>query len=231
MTVLAFIPARGGSESVLLKNLYPLGDKPLLKWSLDVVKGTKMIHDIVCSTDHSEIKNLCIRECVPTTERPGNLTDGLSYPIHEVIIEYINHLEKDPDIVVLIQPTSPFLTTEHINEVVKTLHNNKNLASCQTICEVPHNYHAWNQRSWNEETGSVKWCFPDMRKIGYNKQTKPRLWKFGNVVATRVDALRKYGCFAEPSFGIPIGPFESFDVDTLEDFAIAERLLIRKGLV
>ena len=228
MKTLAFIPARGGSETIPLKNLHKLGEKPLLQWSLDVVRQSILIDDIVCSTDHFEIRNLCTREGIQTTDRPSNLSNGKSYPIHEVVIEYINRLEVDPHIVVLIQPTSPFLTLTHLNATIAKLKDNHNLMSVQTICPVPHNYHAWNQRSWDRESGKVKWCFPDMRKIGYNKQSKPEMWKFGNIVATRVDALRQEGCFAEPSFGIPIGPFEAFDVDNEEDFLIAERLLINR---
>jgi CMP-N,N'-diacetyllegionaminic acid synthase len=225
MKTLAFIPARGGSAGVKKKNLKKLGEHPLLTWSLEVVKQSSYIDDIVCSTDSFEIENLCRHHDIPTTKRPISMRNGVSHPIHEIVIEYMNNLERDPDIVVLIQPTSPFLKLHQLNDVVHRLKINGNIASAQTICEVPHNYHAWNQRSFSKETGIAKWCFPDLRKIGFNKQTKPIMWKFGNVVATRANALRKEGHFADPSVGIPIELFDAFDVDTEEDFEVAERLL------
>ena len=51
MKTLAFIPARGGSAAVKRKNLKKLGKHPLLTWSLEVVKQSSYIDDIVCSTD------------------------------------------------------------------------------------------------------------------------------------------------------------------------------------
>ena len=51
MKILALIPARGGSKRLPNKNILPLGGKPLISWTIDAVKGTPEIVDILVSTD------------------------------------------------------------------------------------------------------------------------------------------------------------------------------------
>ena len=158
------------------------------------------------------------------------MCDGETYPIHEIVIEYLNTLPKDPDIVVLIQPTSPFVTVDQIELAVRRLGPDTRWDSFQTIADIPHNFHAWNQRSWNEETGQVEWCFPGLRARGFNKALKPKNWKFGNLVAARTAAIRTDGFFASPSLGHPVSWIEAMDLDKLEDFQLAESL-IERGLI
>jgi N-acylneuraminate cytidylyltransferase/CMP-N,N'-diacetyllegionaminic acid synthase len=125
------------------------------------------------------------------------------------------------DVVALIQPTSPFLRPGTIDVCLDVLEKNSRFNSAQSITPIPHNYHAWNQRKWGNE---VEFVFKDERKKGFNKQTKPEYFIFGNFVATRVRSL-KDGVFAEPSYGHLISREEAIDIDTAEDLRYAEYIV------
>jgi CMP-N,N'-diacetyllegionaminic acid synthase len=231
MSSLAFIPARIGSKSIPKKNLHKLGGKPLIKWCMQAALDSN-VDEIVCSTDSEEIASEAEGMGIPVVVRPEGMRDGETYPIHEIVIEYLNERNDDPNTVVLIQPTSPFVTSEQINLAITRLDPSMHSrwASFQTISDIPHNFHAWNQRSFNAETGQVQFCFPDLRKTGFNKAHKPTLCKFGNLVATKTADLRTEGFFALPSKGHYIPWTEALDIDNLVDFTLAESLL-KAGMI
>ena len=58
MKILALITARGGSERLPKKNILKLGGKPLVKWSIDILKDIPEICDILLSTDDKEIAKI-----------------------------------------------------------------------------------------------------------------------------------------------------------------------------
>lgn len=227
---LIFVPARGGSQSVPLKNLYGLAGHPLIRYCL--VECMKLKYPTVVSTDNGKIRDFVGANFpFPVTERPMHLSDG---PIHDVVKEYIEGLPKNkrPEIVVLVQPTSPFVRKQDIEWAVEILTKSPQLNSAQTLCQIAHNDHAWNQRIWGQDSKVVDWYFPKLRSLGYQqKQNKPTLWKFGNVVATRASILQEGGTFfAPPSIGRSVPWENAIDVDTLDDFQLAEAL-IKAGVV
>ena len=149
-------------------------------------------------------------------------------PINEVLVHMINDpdLQRDrglPDLITLLQVTSPFVRVDDIDNSISALLQRPEYRSAQTISECQHNSHAINQR---EMFGNqVSFAFRKEREKAYNKQRKSTLYSFGNVVSVRAAALRKgYGVFAEPSFGVPIPHLFSFDLDKAEDILIAETL-------
>ncbi len=53
--IIAIIPARGGSKSIPLKNIYPILGKPLIAYTIEAAKKSKLIDRIIVSTDHKKI--------------------------------------------------------------------------------------------------------------------------------------------------------------------------------
>ena len=91
----------------------------------------------------------------------------------------------------------------------------------QTIAKMPHNYHAYNQRVFEE--GCVRFAFLEERRQCHNKQSKPSFYVFGNLVVTRTASLlSRSDLFGTPSMGLEIDPTYALDVDTISEFAIAE---------
>lgn len=218
MKVLGLIPARMGSKSIKDKNLTLLNGKPLIQYVLDAALKSKTITQILCSTDDEKIMAICDKQRIVVQKRPEYLAQDDSN-IQDVV-EYA--LKEFPaGIVVLLQPTSPFVLPEHIDECVTMLRNGPYYASAQTITKPPHNHHAYNQRIIRDE-GGVDFYFNFARKKFYNKQRKPDFYIFGNVVATRTKNIEKGGLFATPSFPVKISYPYAMDIDQPEDIKLAE---------
>src|SRR3990170_965342 len=121
-TVLAVIPARGGSKSIPRKNIKPLGGKPLIGWTIDAALQSRMLSRVIVSTDDAEIAQAA-RECGAETPflRPPELAQDDSSSI-SVVLHALQWLEEQehfsPDYVLLLQPTSPFRNAHDIRAAI-----------------------------------------------------------------------------------------------------------------
>ncbi len=222
-----FVPARGGSKSVPLKNLAQLGGRPLMDYGVAAASLTKSISRLVCSTDSDKIAQRCGELGIEVHPRPKELGGDLT-PLFDVITHFIEDISSREgsvaEFIALIQPTSPFLLPEHIDRCLKGLRQTPEAASAQTVIHCPHNHHAYNQRVVRD--GWVSFRFPDERRRAYSKQTKPVHHLFGNVVAFRTTAALQHGiAFAEPSLAFEIPTAYGFDCDGPEDFVLGEAML------
>ena len=95
---------------------------------------------------------------------------------------------------------------------------------------MPHNLHIWNQRFLAGD-GEVTFPFEAERQQARNKQQKPKLYAFGNLIATRTDVLLAgEGFYAKPSYALPVDAQFAFDLDQQADIATAEAM-IAAGMV
>ena len=119
--VVAFVPARGGSKSIPLKNIKSLNGKPLIFWCLSSLQQTCLVDEIVVATDSDEIakvvagfnfsKASVYRRCA---ENAGDTASTES-----VILEYINNKKPTANTVfMLVQATSPLTQAKHFNEAL-----------------------------------------------------------------------------------------------------------------
>ncbi len=225
------VPARSGSKSVALKNLAPLAGRPLLDYGVLAARQAGL-ERIVCSTDGPEIAARCRQLGIAVDQRPAELA-GDETPVFEVIAQWLAELSRRkgsvPEMVALIQPTSPFILPSQIATAVALLQGDPSAASVQTVIPCPHNHHAYNQRLVAE--GLVSWRFPEERRAAYNEQRKPAHFLFGNLVVFRSRAALDQGSvFAEPSLASPLPELYGFDCDGPEDFCLGS-LMIESGLV
>lgn len=121
MKPLVIIPARGGSKGIPGKNSKLLGGKPLIQYTIEAALEVFPIDRIVVSTDDEKIRQIA-EDCgvsVPNL-RPEHLaTDTASS--YDVILHCIeeNKDRLDFDVIVLLQPTSPFRKGIHISEAME----------------------------------------------------------------------------------------------------------------
>jgi len=131
----------------------------------------------------------------------------------------------------LFQPTSIFVTSEQIDLTVNALIDNPLANSSQTVVKVPHQFHAHNQRVMYDNGSDIAFVFQDEREKGYNKQTKPVYYTYGNLIVTRTRSLVEKGTlFGRPSIPIVIPLYCAYDLDGYEDIELAE-LMIKNKLV
>ena len=117
---IGFIPVRGGSKSIPLKNIKLLNGKPLVYWVLKSAVESKNLEKIVVATDSETIKSTVLGFGFDKVEvydrRPENAQDTSS--TESVMLEYIESAGLDSeDKFVLIQATSPLLKSEYIDEM------------------------------------------------------------------------------------------------------------------
>ena len=142
-------------------------------------------------------------------------------------MSYVSQSRSEWHNVVLIQPTSPFVSVPDIRAVLHAVESG-NWASAQTITRVKHNSHWVNQRKLHQHrSGKCTFAFKDNYGRGASqKESKSRTWKFGNVVAVKTKALLEQKMiFAQPSKGIPVPWWRAIDCDGPDDFELAEDLI------
>ena len=122
MKILALITARGGSKRIPRKNVLPLGGKPLIAWSIEVAQNIDEICDIFVSTDDPIIKDVALKygANVPFL-RPQELSDdtALSSDVAIHALDWYEHNRNKVDGLLLLQPTSPFRTSETIKKGIR----------------------------------------------------------------------------------------------------------------
>ena len=113
--VLGIIPAKGLSKGLPNKNLYHFCGKPLVQWAIEVSMRSRHIVRTVVSSDSNKILRLSRKLMADVIERPAELATDIAS--NESVIEHtVNYLSQTegyrPDVLVLLQPTSPLRTCE-----------------------------------------------------------------------------------------------------------------------
>ncbi|GAB3403194.1 hypothetical protein GCM10027515_13770 [Schumannella luteola] len=120
MTVIAVIPARGGSKGVPGKNLRPVGGVPLVARSVIAALGVEAIDQVVVSTDSAEIAAVAREAGASIVDRPAEIS-GDTAGSESALLHALG--EVDPreraHILVFIQATSPFIDTVALAEAVR----------------------------------------------------------------------------------------------------------------
>ena len=105
--ITAFIPARGGSKGIPEKNIKEFAGKPLINHSIEYALNCTQIDEVVVSTDDDKIAKIARKAGSKVVIRPPELSTD-SATTESTIHHFVNKFNKKPDILVLLQPTSPF---------------------------------------------------------------------------------------------------------------------------
>ena len=129
LKILGIIPARGGSKGILKKNIKILAGKPLIQFSIDAAKKSKLLTDFIISTDDNEIIRIASNlNCLAPFKRPKNLSTDqtLSIDVLKHAVCFMENLKKYKyDFVLMLQPTSPLRNHTDIDKSIKLLIQNK----------------------------------------------------------------------------------------------------------
>ena len=120
MIIDVFIPARGGSKGIPKKNLINFLGKPLIQHSIEYAQKCNLISNIYVSTDNQEIKNQAIKSNVKVIDRPQELANDEA-STESAVEHYLKSLDYKPDLIVLLQPTSPHRPEGSLEKAIDTL--------------------------------------------------------------------------------------------------------------
>ncbi len=119
--VIAIIPARGGSKRLPQKNILSLGGKPLIAWTIEAAKSSHYIDEIFVCTDDQKIADVASQFGIQVPElRPKDLSTDTA-TTQSVLFYNLEKHGRGADVVVLLQPTSPFRIANHIDEAIEYL--------------------------------------------------------------------------------------------------------------
>lgn len=211
MKVLAIIPARKGSKRLPGKNRKLLGGVPLVTWAINSVKDISEITDILISTDDPEIVKIASQQKILAPWlRPECLSDDEASSI-DVALHALDWYQKNVeqvDGVMLIQPTSPFRTRRSVMAALSEF------KSCESIVSVS---------SVNYNPG---WAFHlESKLLVRPKQDMQDLYELNGLIylCTPNFLIENRSFITKDTQGLVINSKrESLDIDTQEDFDLAE---------
>jgi CMP-N,N'-diacetyllegionaminic acid synthase len=220
MTLLALIPARGGSKGIPRKNVRPFCGRPLLQWTINVALASPSVDRVVVSTDDTEIAELA-RACgadVPFL-RPPELASDTAPSISTVM----HALHKLPEVskVLLLQPTSPLRLVEDLEAVVSMGQQagDRPVVSVTPSCKHP---------SWMFGLSSQNALEPlvDISPAAFRQQMPPAYVLNGAFyLASRFFLEREHSFLSVKTMGYVMPPERSIDIDTPLDWEWGEFLM------
>ena len=138
MNIIAFIPARSGSKSIADKNIKDLGGKPLLAWSTEAALSCGLRTYV--STDSVEYGEIAKQYGAEVLLRPAHLAKDET-AMYDLLKSEVP--KTNADLVVLLQPTSPFRKKLHIKLAIQYLEQNEQFDSVVVVERVPERYNPY----------------------------------------------------------------------------------------
>jgi CMP-N,N'-diacetyllegionaminic acid synthase len=137
MKTLAIIPARSGSKSLPNKNIRPIAGKPLLAWSIEHAKKSKLVDRVVVSTDSELYRQIAIDYGAEAPFlRPSEFAQdhSVDFDVFQHALNWLKVNESyEPDFTVHLWPTSPIRASNLIDNVIQKLIDSPNADSVRTI--------------------------------------------------------------------------------------------------
>jgi N-acylneuraminate cytidylyltransferase len=146
--VIAIIPARSGSKSIKNKNIIKIKGKPMIEYTIEYAKKSKLVDQIIVSTDSQKYLNK-IRKYNLTYEilRKKQLSKDLTqdFPVvKDALIKSELFFNEKFDYIILLRPTSPFREKNLIENSLKLLTSKKKASSVRAMQKVKqHPYRQW----------------------------------------------------------------------------------------
>ncbi|MBU2494640.1 MAG: acylneuraminate cytidylyltransferase family protein [Bacteroidetes bacterium] len=220
-TILAIIPARGGSKGILRKNIKPLSGKPLIYWTIEEAKKSKYIDRLILSSEDEEIINIAkVLGCEVPFIRPKELAQDQT-PGIEPVVHAINNLPQKYDYVCLLQPTSPLRKIEHIDDCIEICSIN-NAESCVSVTKVDkHPY-------WMYKINKDKKLEPLFQEVQLTRrQDAEKVYSInGAIYFAKTDFILSEKSFiGTNTFAYLMDKISSVDIDDMSDFQYADYLL------
>ena len=225
--ILGIIPARGGSKGIPGKNIRNLAGHPLIEYAANAANASNIIDRLILSTDSEEIAAIGRRLGIEVPFiRPGELAkdDTPMVPVLEHAVASLEESGWSPDIVVLLQPTSPLRKGQHIVDAVEMLHISK-CDSVASVVEVPRHYSP--DYVMRIEDGKLVNFLAGGHNFTRRQEARHAYSRDGTVYAVRRDVLMStHSLYGKDCRPLIIPNDESVNIDTIEDWAVAEKLLL-----
>ncbi len=226
--ILVVVPARGGSKGIKLKNLQPLKGIPLVSIVGRVVKRLDWVDRAVVSTDHEEIAAAAESEGLSAPFRRPEELSGDRIADWDVLHHALITCEEldgcTYDVIVMLQPTSPFRRPDHVTATVKKLITG-GFDAVWTVSETDSKAHPLKQLVIEGEL--LDYYDPAGAKIIARQQLKPVYHRNGVAYAITRQCLEEQRTIKGEQTSYLLIDDPLVNIDTMDDFLYAEFLLER----
>jgi|TARA_B110000116_G_C16798561_1_gene568558 CMP-N,N'-diacetyllegionaminic acid synthase len=228
MSILAIIPARGGSKGLPGKNIRPLLGKPLMAWSIEQALASKYIDHVYVSTDSEEIAVIArsYGALIPFM-RPKELAKDATSTA-DVLIHFIKEIEglgKKYDHILVLEPTSPLRETQDIDQAYERLLANPDARSIVGVGVVESQHPSFCVSLTNEGFLRSKNDFIVLRR----QDIEPLYYYEGSVYLSDISTFKeKKNFYHNQTLGYVFPKWKALEIDDLVDFINAETLLTNK---
>jgi len=224
MNILVIIPARGGSKGIPRKNLRSLCGKPLIYYSIKNALSSRFKPDVYVSSEDNEILSIAKKLGAKTIQRENRDSEDVT-TLDPVIYKGWQKAEiserKIYDIVVTLQPTSPLLKVDSLDDAINEMVENQEI---DTIISAVNDTHL----TWKQEDGQFK---PNYEKR-VNRQLLPQVFKeSGCFLITRAEIISEKNRIGNNVKLFCLADKESIDIDNYSDWGLCEYYLRRKRLI
>ena len=228
--VIALIPARGGSKTILRKNLQRVGGHPLVGLAIRSAQRATTTQRVIVSTDDEEITTVARRYGAEVLfRRPAKLAGDLTpdWPVFRHALEWLmDHEGSSPEIVVHVRPTAPLRRPQDLDAAVRLLQAHPEADSVRSVSLASQH----PRKMWRIVRGClVPWASSNGLREAYNlpRQRLETVYVHNGVVdAVRARTiLRQRSMTGRRILPLVTAPEVSLDIDEPRDLRLAEHLL------
>lgn len=219
----AIVTARGGSKGLPRKNLRDLAGKPLIAYSIEAALECPYISSCLVTTEDEKIKEVSLQWGAQIIDRPPELASDTA--LHQDVIKHalrdLDEKEGLPPYFVLLQPTSPLRTAQHLSQCLESFFLSN--ASCAvSISEVEH--HPYKTLKWEEDELKPLFGLQDLDKP---RQLLPKIAAPNGAIYVMPSQLflDKSSFFVPPVFPYYMSRWDSVDIDDEFDLFICSQVL------
>ena len=220
MSIIAFIPVRGGSKSIPGKNIKNFCGKPLIYWNLIALEKAELVDQIIVATDSEKIYQVVeefgFKKVKLYRRSDENAQDHSTS--ESIMLEYIHYAKLSPsDTFMLVQATSPFTRTDDFNNGLELMKKYDTVFSCAKIKRF-----IWDRNG---------------RPLNYDQNNRPRRQDFegtfmenGAFCISSVSDIIKNNNRISGDIGIcEMAEYTFVEIDEVEDWIIAEQLFMKNN--
>lgn len=219
--ILAVVLARGGSKGLPGKNLMPLGDKPMVAWSVAAARESRLVDRAVISTDDPAIGEAARAAGgeVPFLRPPELARDEST--VHEAMVHALDQLGQPFDYVVALQATSPLRVAADIDGAIEACHA-AGATTCISVVSAPKSLY-WSFAI--DGNGRLKPAMENQWQTSRRQELPPVYLPNGAVYVARADWYRANLTFFGPDT-VPyvMPPERSLEVDSALDMTLISAL-------
>ena len=219
MQNLAIIPARGGSKRIPRKNIKSFLGKPIIAYSIEAAINSGLFDEIIVSTDDEEIASVAKEYGATVPFFRSNKTADDFAGLEDVILEVLNFYKNRAinfDNFCCILATSPFITIDRLKQCLSKL--DQGFSSVFPVLRYSYPI----QRSLKDIEGKMKLVYPEYLN-SRSQDLEPRFHDSGQFYWMNVDKFYENKEFFSENTGyVQLKEMEVQDIDTIEDWEIAE---------